>query len=91
MTAKPKKSYEELQQMISNANEQIKLGSRCYHYKDSGKFYTIVDFVIIQEIQEVGVIYEAEYMPGINFVRPISEFFDELEFEGEKRMRFTFI
>ncbi len=88
---KEKKSYEELQSMITNANDQVKLGSRCYHYKDQSKTYEIKDYVIYEDNQDIGIVYEAEYMPGINFVRPMSEFFDVVEFEGKEVTRFTFI
>lgn len=83
-----KKSYEELQTMLTDAADQVPLGSIWKHYKDSEAAYEIKDIVIIESTKEVGVVYEPESQPGVKFVRPLSEFFEDVEFEGKTIKRF---
>lgn len=84
-------SYENLQKSILNASEQVPLGSKCFHYKDINTIYTIKDYVIIENSDEIGLVYESDESFGVKFVRPLTEFFDEVEFEGKTTVRFTFI
>ncbi|MCA9387187.1 DUF1653 domain-containing protein [Candidatus Dojkabacteria bacterium] len=86
-----RKSYEELQHMLTSASEQIKLGSEWVHYKNPDKKYEVKEFVIIESTQVVGVVYESEDNPGIKFMRPLDEFFDNVKFEGETVKRFRHI
>ncbi|MCA9380651.1 DUF1653 domain-containing protein [Candidatus Dojkabacteria bacterium] len=83
-----KKSYEELQILLTNASEQIKLGSYWTHYKNPNKKYEIKDLVIIEETEKVGIVYESEDNPGIKFLRPFEEFFEDVEFEEKIIKRF---
>jgi len=85
------KTKEELEKDLNKAKERIKLGDLYYHYKNPDKFYKIVDFVIIEHDDSAGVVYEAVYeeLKGIKFVRPVAEFWEIVEFRGERVKRFN--
>ena len=78
-----KKTNEELQNLIIKAQDQIEIGKKCTHYKNSNKTYTIIDLVIIEKTEEIGVVYKADYS-GIKFIRPLKEFFEEVKPEQKR-------
>jgi hypothetical protein len=85
------KSADELRKAIKDANEIVELGSTYIHYKNLSHQYTIVDLVIIEATEEIGVVYEAEYEPlkGIRFLRPMSVFTEKVSLEGRTVDRFV--
>lgn len=85
------KTPEELYKMLDDARKQLSVGSNYYHYKHPDQLYTLVDVVIIEADDTVGVLYRAEYesLKGIIFVRPIDDFLAEIEVDNEKIKRFT--
>lgn len=84
---------EELFQMIEEAKQKVKVGATYYHYKHPEQLYTLVDVIIIEATDEIGVLYRAEYEPlnGITFMRPIEDFLAEVEVDGKTLPRFTLI
>lgn len=86
------KAPEILRKEISDAQVQIPVGSLWGHFKNPDHHYEITGFVIIEETDEVGVLYKSTFEPtnGITFLRPVASFLSEKELEdGTKVKRFT--
>ena len=76
----------ELEQRLNDARMQIAPGSRWQHYK--GEKYVVVDLVIIERTNEMGVMYRSLERPTVTFMRPLIEWQDVVEHEGAKVFRF---
>jgi hypothetical protein len=85
------KTADELRDSLVQANEVVEVGSTYIHYKNLSHEYTIVDLVIIEATEEVGVVYQAEYdnLKGIKFLRPISVFTEKVTVNGRSVDRFV--
>lgn len=92
----PKFTGPEMSDMLKAAAEKLKIGSRWQHYK--GGVYTINDFAIGTEGDEVVVIYQRIDGPGytkgvdsrIQFARPMREWLDPIDNAREEPVqRFT--
>ena len=59
------------------------------HFK--GNMYEVVGMALHSETVEEMVIYKALYGEGKTWVRPLSMWNEEVEFEGKKVKRFTFV
>lgn len=59
------------------------------HFK--GNMYEVVGMALHSETVEEMVIYKALYGEGKTWVRPSSMWDEEVEFEGKKVKRFTFV
>lgn len=66
----------------------IKLG-KYQHYK--GNFYQVIAVAKHSETLEDMVFYQALYREKDFWVRPLKMFLEEVEVEGKKVSRFTFI
>jgi len=87
------KSAEDLHNMLNEARTRVEVGGMYYHYKHPDKLYTLVDVIIIEATDEVGVLYSAENddLEGVIFMRPIEDFLSEVEFNGDMVKRFTLV
>jgi len=82
---------EEIKNKIADAAKIVKVGGRYQHYKGAEFTYIVTDLVLIEENQEVGVIYEPEYFPKdatSRFFRPLSVWTEVVEWEGQTLPRF---
>lgn len=59
------------------------------HFK--GNMYEVLGTALHSETVEEMVIYKALYGEGKTWVRPLSMWDEEVEFEGKKVKRFTFV
>ncbi len=66
----------------------IKLG-KYQHYK--GNFYQVIAVAKHSETLEDMVFYQALYGEKDFWVRPLKMFLEEVEVEGKKVLRFTFV
>jgi len=84
-------SSEELKQKLNSAQSLIDKASKYFHYKHPEQFYSIEGFCIIEETEEVGVLYKPMYgdFGDIIWLRPISVFLEEIEVDGRKVKRFS--
>lgn len=82
MTHKPQN---ELAEAITTLKDKIQVGRRYCHYKDPSKTYTVRAFVVIESTDSIGVLYQAEYGPRLSFVRPATEWLEEVK--GVPRFR----
>ena len=78
--------FSELEKRLSDATEFISPGSRWLHYK--GNEYIVIDAVIIEATNEVGLLYRPLKHPTVTFLRPLVVWQEVVEFEGKKMNRF---
>ena len=87
------KSVQDLWQMVNDAKQKVKVGGTYYHYKHSDRFYTLMDVIIIEATESIGVLYRAEYddLKGIVFMRPLENFLEQVDVNGSLINRFTLV
>jgi hypothetical protein len=63
------------------------------HYKGNGKKYRVLGVAKHSETLEDMVVYEALYDNDVSklWVRPLSMFLEEVEFEGKRIPRFNYL
>jgi hypothetical protein len=77
------------EKLIDRLNEHRNfLGNSYYHYKDKSVIYIIRDIVLIEADESIGIVYSREDTPELKWLRSFENFFNEIEFEGEKVKRF---
>ena len=72
---------------LNNARKLIKIGEYYQHSKTKQN-YIVKDLVIIEETEEIGVVYQAEYGEKLIWVRTVENFTELVEINGEKMQRF---
>lgn len=80
-------SDEELFSMLSWRAQRTPLWSVWHHWKDTQVTYRIVDLVVIETNDLIGIIYE-QSSSWLRFVRPAEEFIEILEKEKYSWPRF---
>ena len=81
-----KTALAELDKRVQDAKVMIAPESRWQHYK--GGKYVVIDVVVIERTLELGVIYRSLEHPTFSFLRPLVEWQDVVEYEGNKVFRF---
>jgi hypothetical protein len=84
-----KESTEDLLKKVTDAKQLVKVGGRYQHYK--GGFYRVIDIAIMEEDTEPCVIYEAEYAPGLSFVRPLHVWLENVPTKDGTLKRFKLV
>ena len=82
-----KLSFEELEKILRDAEQQVPLGSKWRHYK--GGEYEISKHAILEESQKVAVVYTSLAHPSVSFVRPLSIWQEIVEWNGKSISRFS--
>ena len=59
-----------------------------YRHFRNGKLYRIIEYATIEATEEEAVVYEAMYDDHRVWIRPKSNFFEEVSFEGKMVPRF---
>jgi len=62
--------------------------SEYYRHFRNGKLYRIIEYATIESTEEEAVVYEAMYDDHRVWIRPKSNFFEEVSFEGKMVPRF---
>ena len=78
-------SQEELNQKIEEAKKKVEVGATYFHYKSLDQFYIVEDIALMEETEEVCVVYKALYGDEITWVRTVENFLKKTE----HRPRFT--
>jgi hypothetical protein len=78
---------DELMRRLSAAAKQARVGGRYRHYK--GNEYTVLELVIIERTNEVGVVYRPEYGDRLSFLRPLSNWIETVDVDGRDLPRFA--
>lgn len=79
----------ELAKEISEAQRQVTVGAKYYHYKGRDKIYTITGLGFVEATNELCVIYRAEYGERLTFIRPLTIWLEHVEWAGKTVPRFT--
>jgi hypothetical protein len=82
-----KLSFEELEKQINEAKQRVTPGSKWRHYK--GGEYTISNIVVMEENQQLAVVYTSMAHPEVSFIRPLSVWVEQVEWEGKTVQRFA--
>lgn len=83
------KSHADLSHALEQAGKLVPVGARYSHYKNPSQLYTVIDHVIMEASDEVGIVYRAEYGGRITFVRSLVSWREEVEHEGQIVPRFS--
>ena len=83
------KSQKDLKEELEHAGEQVLVDRIYVHFKSPDMRYKVIGFAVDAGNSEVVVIYKALYDEGVTFVRPLTEWLDEVERDGKKSKRFT--
>lgn len=84
-------TFAELNKKILVAEKLVTPGDLYYHYKDKNSPYKILQLCIIEATEEIGVLYQAlaDTAGKTTWLRPISNFLEEVEVDGKKIKRFS--
>jgi cyclomaltodextrinase len=85
----PHKPQEELLDLIGEAKNKITLNTNYRHYKNQKDSYKVVDFVVIEDTDQIGVLYQAQYGKKLTFVRPMTSWLEKVEHNGQLIPRFS--
>jgi hypothetical protein len=83
------KPQEELLTLIDQAKNKIKINASYRHYKNTNNSYKVIDFVIIEAKDQIGVLYQAQYGKKLTFVRPVTSWLEKVEQNGQLIPRFS--
>jgi hypothetical protein len=79
----------ELKKEIDHANLLVTIGAEYWHYKGKEKVYKIVGLGFLEANDELCVIYQAQYGEQLTFLRPLTIWLEQVEWEGKIVPRFT--
>jgi hypothetical protein len=79
----------ELRKEVEDAKYKVTVGARYWHYKGKDKVYEIIGLGFLEATDELCVIYQAQYGEKLTFLRPLTIWLEQVEWEGETVPRFT--
>lgn len=83
-------SQDELATLVKEASTKVGVGATYAHYKHpDDNFYVVRGIALIEATDEPAVIYESQYGAGITFVRPVSVWCEDVEWNGKQVPRFV--
>jgi hypothetical protein len=82
------KPDELIRKELEDAKSKVEFGASYSHYKHPEKRYKIKGLAVLENGDEVCVIYQAEYGGGFTFVRPLREWVETVEWQGKTLPRF---
>ena len=74
---------------LKEAEAVIEIGAHYAHYKHPEALYVICGLGLIEENEEVAVIYQQVAGDHLTFIRPLSSFTAEVEQDGHNVLRFS--
>lgn len=77
----------ELSHRLAEAGHQVAVGARYMHYKQLS--YKVIGLALREEDNEPCVIYQAEYGDSVTWLRPVSNWIQEIEVDSKKVRRFV--
>jgi hypothetical protein len=82
-----KATQAELSQKLAEAAGQVAVGARYMHYKQLS--YKVLNLGFFESNNEPCVVYQAEYGDHLIFIRPVSNWVEEVEVDGGLVKRFA--
>lgn len=77
-----------LNKELNSAKAKVTVGASYRHYKDPSKLYKVIDFGFLESNDELHVIYQAQYGESVIFLRPLTSWLEQVEWEGQTLLRF---
>ncbi len=78
-----------LAEQIKDATSVITIGALYWHYKGRDKIYQVTGLGFLEATDELCVIYQAQYGEKLIFLRPLTNWLEQVDREGEFIPRFT--
>jgi hypothetical protein len=78
-----------LAEEIENAKSKVTINSKYRHYKSPDKIYKVIGLGFLEATDELCVIYQAQYGEHLTFLRPLTIWLEQVEWEGKTVARFT--
>lgn len=78
----------ELAKEVAAANAEVPVGASYWHHKSREKIYKVIGHGFLEATDELCVIYQAEYGERLTFIRPLTVWLEQVEWEGETVPRF---
>jgi hypothetical protein len=82
------KTKEELDKEIAEARSKVEVGGKYTHYKTPTSLYEVIDLGVLEADDNICVIYKSLVVDKPCFVRPLSEWLEEVEWQGKTVPRF---
>jgi hypothetical protein len=83
------KSHAKLHTELEKARRKAIIGGVYSHYKYPENTYKVINLGFIESTDDICVIYQAIYNQELIFVRPLNDWLEILEWNGEKVARFS--
>ncbi|MBI4835788.1 MAG: DUF1653 domain-containing protein [Candidatus Abawacabacteria bacterium] len=77
-----------LEQELLQISQTLKAEDQYTHYKHPDRKYKIISIAFLESNEEPCVVYQALYSPYVTWIRPVSNFLEEVIIEGKKIKRF---
>ena len=74
---------------IEEAKTKVTVGGEYWHYKGRYKVYKVLGLGFLEANDELCVIYQAQYGERLTFLRPLTIWLEQVEWEGKTVPRFT--
>lgn len=78
-----------LAKKLAAAKAMVAVGATYQHYKGASKLYKVIDLGFVEADNELCVIYMALYGEHLTFIRPVSIWLEQVEWQGRTVPRFT--
>ena len=79
--------HDEMNRQQNNIGPEKPMNEYYRHFRN-GKLYRFVTFATIEATGEEAVVYQAMYGDHRYWIRPRTNFFEEVEYEGKMVLRF---
>ena len=87
MIVHEKETQDQLSARLAEAVKQVVVGARYMHYKQLS--YKVLAIALREEDNEPCVVYQAEYDDKLTWIRPVANWVEDVEVDGETTKRFT--
>jgi hypothetical protein len=78
-----------LAKQIEHAKTKVTVGAKYWHYKGKDKVYEIIGLGFLEATDELCVIYQAQCGERLTFLRPLTIWLENVEWEGKTIPRFN--
>ena len=79
----------ELKTELHEAETLVHIGARYSHFKTPSSEYVVIGLGILEETEEVAVIYQSQQADNFTFIRALSSWVEIVEHEGAHVSRFS--
>lgn len=78
-----------LAEEIAAAKTKVTVGEKYRHHKSADKIYEVIGLGFLEANDVLCVIYQAQYGERLTFIRPLTVWLEEVEWEGKIVPRFS--